>query len=48
MSDNLTQDHVTTEPEQDVEGSQESLEPRTRRSANRCSQHERARLGSRR
>jgi spoIIIJ-associated protein len=26
MSDNLTQDHVTTEPEQDVEGSQESLE----------------------
>ena len=27
MSDNLTQDHVTTEPEQDVEGSDESLEP---------------------
>ena len=26
MSDNLTQDHVTTEPEQDVEGSQESVE----------------------
>ena len=26
MSDNLTQDHVTTEPEQDVEGSDESLE----------------------
>jgi spoIIIJ-associated protein len=26
MSDNLTQDHVTAEPEQDVEGSQESLE----------------------
>jgi spoIIIJ-associated protein len=26
MSDNLTQDHVTTEPEPDVEGSQESLE----------------------
>ncbi len=26
MSDNLTQDHVTTEPEHDVEGSQDALE----------------------
>ena len=27
MSDNLTEDHVTTEPEQEVEGSQDALEP---------------------
>jgi len=27
MSDNLTQDHVTTEPEQDVESTQDALEP---------------------
>ncbi len=27
MSDNLTQDHVTTEPEQDVESTQDALQP---------------------
>ena len=27
MSDNLTEDHVTTEPEQEVESSQDALEP---------------------